>query len=202
MGRYLLLLFFCIISFQQHSWSQYNGANIKIVNDFHLKNIDNKMVSLAGYPTAKGFIIVFTCNHCPFAKLYKQRLNALDRKYRKIGVPLLAINSMDSFLYQEEGIEWMQKVAHVQKYNFPYLQDAAQSVGKDFGAQHTPQAYVIWKENEQWVVKYTGAIDNNGEHPKQAVPYIANAVDELLHGKSVTNAVTESFGCKIIYRRD
>lgn len=197
----IVFLWLIMIASVQTSWSQSNKNDLKIVQDFNLINTSNQLVSLASFPFAKGFIIVFTCNHCPFAKLYKQRLNDLHKKYNKLDVPLLAINSMDSLLYQEEGIDWMRKVARSQKYKFPYLQDAKQSVAKDFGAQHTPQAYVIWKESNHWVMKYSGSIDDNGEHPKIATPYIANAVDELLKGKKVTVDKTESFGCKIIYRK-
>jgi hypothetical protein len=76
-----------------------------------------------------------------------------------------------------------------------------QTVGKDFKAEHTPHAFVIWKENNQWIIKYSGAIDDNGEHPEKANPYIANAVDDLLHGKPVKMPETQSFGCAIFYRK-
>ena len=96
----------------------------KTINDFDLKNIDNSRVSLSNYKDAKGFIIVFTCNHCPFAKLYPKRLNDLNIKYKALGVPLLAINSMDTIVYEEESFELMQKKAEKEKLNFPYLFDA------------------------------------------------------------------------------
>lgn len=173
----------------------------KTVNDFDLKNIDNSHVSLSNYKDAKGFIIVFTCNHCPFAKLYPKRLNDLNTKYKALGVPLLAINSMDTLIYEEESFELMQKKAEVEKLNFPYLFDAMQSVGKNFGAEHTPQAYVIWKQNNTWVIKYSGAVDDNGEHPEKATSFIGNAVDELLNNKPVSKPETQSFGCRIFYRK-
>ena len=171
------------------------------INDFKLKNIDNSKISLSDFKNVKGFMIVFTCNHCPFAKLYSKRLNALNKHYKPLGIPLLAINSMDSILYKEESFALMQVKAKTDKFNFYYLQDATQSVGKDFGAKHTPQAYVIWKEDNNWIVKYEGAIDDDGEHPEKATPYISNAVDELLLEKKVTTPQTESFGCRIFYRK-
>lgn len=171
-----------------------------VISDFSLKNVDGKMVSIADYKDAKGFIIIFTCNHCPFAKLYSKRLNDLNSKYSKLNVPLLAVNSMDELVYKEESFEMMQQKAKGDKFNFPYLQDAAQTVGKQFGAEHTPTAYVIWKENNKWLVRYTGSIDDNGENPEKANPYVANAVDNLLNGKQVSMPVTESFGCRIFYR--
>ena len=85
--------------------------------------------------------------------------------------------------------------------NFCYFQDATQSVGKDFGAKHTPQDYVIWKEENKRIVKFEGAIVNNGENPDKANPFILNSVDELLLGKKVILTQTESFGCRIFYRK-
>ncbi|MFZ4634795.1 MAG: redoxin domain-containing protein [Saprospiraceae bacterium] len=172
-----------------------------VVPDFSLRNAsDNTMFSTAADQGVKGYMVVFTCNHCPFAKLYTQRFNNLHARYRVLGVPLLAINSMDTVVYEDEVFELMQQKARAENIKYPYLQDADQRVGQSFDAQHTPQAYVIWKEKGQWVVKYSGAIDDNGEHPENATPFIANAVDELLAGKQVSNPQTQSFGCRIFYR--
>jgi peroxiredoxin len=143
-------------------------------------------------------MVIFTCNHCPFAKLYTQRFNELAGKFTPLGVPLLAVNSMDTLVYEEESFSLMKERAA--GLRFPYLQDAAQTVGKAFGAEHTPQAFVIWREKGHWLVKYRGAIDDNGEHPELATPFIANAVSELLAGKPVSVPETESFGCRIFYR--
>lgn len=173
-----------------------------MVLDFSLKNINGKILSTSSYKNTKGFIIVFTCNHCPFAKLYSKRLNDLNTKYSKLNVPLLAINSMDSLVYEEETFDLMQQKAKKDKFNFPYLQDGNQVIGKLFGAEHTPTAFVIWKEKNHWTIKYVGSIDDNGEHPEKAKPFIANAVDELLLNKNVTESYTESFGCRIFYRKN
>ena len=159
------------------------------------------MVSTTDFPNAKGFAVVFTCNHCPFAKLYTERFNDLYSKYAPLGVPLLAVNSMDSLVYEEETFALMQVRARGAGFQFPYLHDAAQSVGKAFGAEHTPNAFVIWKGNDRFLVKYAGSIDDNGEEPAKARPFIANAIDELLAGKPVSMPETESFGCQIFYRK-
>ena len=201
-SKYLILFLFFLLS-NDEIFAQLSSEKIgSKINDFRLKNIDNSFVSLNSIKEAKGFIIVFTCNHCPFAKLYCKRLNALNKKYKALGVPLIAINSMDSLVYKEESFELMKTKARKDKFNFYYLQDGAQSVAKSFGATHTPQAYIIWSESGYWVIKYAGAIDDNGEHPNLANSYIANAVDELLAGKEVSKPVTESFGCKIFYRKN
>jgi peroxiredoxin len=175
---------------------------LQVVNDFSLKNIDGKMVSLKNYKDAKGFIIVFTCNHCPFAKLYPERLNQLNLKYKALGFPLIAISSTDTIMYADDTYPKMIKKAKKEKFNFPYLFDGYQSVAKNFSAQKTPHAYVVWKENGKWVVKYDGAIDDNGNNPeKVSKQYVADAVDSLLMNKSVALRQTKSIGCQILFRK-
>jgi len=174
----------------------------KVVHDFRLKNVDGQYVSLKKYPDAKGFIIVFTCNHCPFAQLYPPRLNALNEKYGKLGVPLIAISSTDTITYEEDVFPKMIEKAKAEQFNFPYLFDGAQKVAKNFAAQKTPHAFVIWKEKGKWVVKYRGAIDDNGAEPELVeIQYVKNAVEDLLAGKPVMEKETKSIGCQIIFRK-
>ena len=173
----------------------------KEIFPFTLKNVDGKAISLSDYPTAKGFIVLFICNHCPFAKLYTERLNSLAMKYKAQGVPLLAINSMDTVVYDSELFGKMKERAKQEHFQFPYLQDATQQVGRAFDAQRTPQAYILWRENNKWRIKYSGAIDNNGQDPSIATPYIADAVQQLLSGKPVQIPETEAVGCNIYYRK-
>ena len=174
----------------------------KRIKDFSLKNIDGKQISLSSYPDAKGFIIVFTCNHCPFAKLYPPRFNELNTKYSALGVPLLAISSTDTINYESDCFPKMQEKAKNENFNFPYLFDGEQSVAKNFGAQKTPHAFVIWKEGEKWLVKYDGAIDDNGMEPEKVKEkYVENAVNALLKGKEVSVKETKSIGCQIHFRK-
>jgi len=170
--------------------------------DFKLKNVDGNMVSLSNFPNAKGFIIIFTCNHCPFAKLYPERLNNLNLKYKELGVPLIAISSTDTIMYEEDTYPNMVIKAKDEHFNFPYLFDEMQTVAKNFKAQKTPHAFVIWKENEKWIVKYNGAIDDNGMEPEKVTEsYVANAVDALLKGKNILVKETKSIGCQIAFRK-
>jgi peroxiredoxin len=174
----------------------------KTVQDFRLKNVDGRFVSLSNYPNAKGFIIVFTCNHCPFAKLYPPRLNALNDKFGKLGVPVIAISSTDTITYEEDTYGEMVKKATLEKFNFPYLFDGEQAVAKAFSAQKTPHAFVVWKENGVWVVKYNGAIDDNGAEAENVKnPYVARAVEALLQGEAIEEKETKSIGCQIIFRK-
>lgn len=172
------------------------------ISDFKLKNTNGTIVSLKDYPKAKGFIIVFTCNHCPFAKLYPNRLNELNKKYKIANVPLIAICSTDTNIYAEDVYAKMIGKATAENFTFPYLCDGDQHVGRNFSAQKTPHAFVIWKENGKWTIEYNGAIDDNGAEPdKVKQQYVANAVDELLKGRSVSVKEIKSIGCQIHYRK-
>jgi len=179
-----------------------NIDNEKVYKNFKLLNVDGKYVSLTDYPAAKGFIIVFTCNHCPFAKLYPERLNKLNAKYNPQGVPLIAISSTDTLVYEDDSYMKMVEKSVNEKFNYPYLYDGDQNTARDFNAQKTPHAYVLWKDNEKWIVKYSGAIDDNGASEEDVKnSYVANAVDLLLAGKSVKIKETKSIGCQIYFRK-
>ena len=168
------------------------------VADFSLKNVNGNQVSLSDYKAAKGCIIVFTCNHCPFAKRYQARMNLLNKEYGAKGFPLLAISSNDVIAVPEDNYEEMKKRAKEEHYTFPYLLDSTQVVARAFNAVKTPHAFVLFKENGRWVVKYSGAIDDNGAEPEKATHhYVTDAIDALLAGKPVPVATTKSVGCGI-----
>ncbi len=173
----------------------------KSIPGFSLKTVNKGLFQTTNLKEVKGIMVVFTCNHCPFAKLYTQRLNQLHQKYAPLGVPLLAVNSMDTIVYEEEIFSAMQKRATSEGFVFPYAQDADQSFGRTLQAEHTPQVFLLWKNNEQWIVKYMGSVDDNGEEPEKADPFLANAVDQMLQNQSITVPLTESFGCRIHYRK-
>jgi peroxiredoxin len=174
----------------------------KSVSDFRLKNVNGEYVSLKDYPGAKGFIIVFTCNHCPFAKLYPPRLNALYNKYKPLGVPLIAISSTDTINYEEDTYSKMTEKAKNEQFAFPYLYDGQQTAAKNFSAQRTPHAFVIWNDNGNWIIKYDGAIDDNGAEPEKVKnQYIVKAVDALLNSQEVEVKETKSIGCQINFRK-
>ena len=195
----LSILWIALLIISTNAFAQKNNKDIV---DFKLKNVDEKIVSLSSFTDAKGFIIVFTCNHCPFAKLYPPRLNDLNNKFKPLGVPLIAISSTDTMMYEEDTYPNMVIKANEEHFNFPYLFDEMQVVAKNFKAQKTPHAYVIWKENEKWIVKYNGAIDDNGMEPEKVTEtYVSNAVNELLTNQPIKTSETKSIGCQIAFRR-
>ncbi|RQO29772.1 thioredoxin family protein [Taibaiella sp. KBW10] len=170
--------------------------------DFSLKNVDGKQVSLADYKEAKGYIVVFTCNHCPYAKAYEQRIVDLDKKYASLGYPVIAISPNDPVLEPKDSYEEMQKLAKEKKYTFPYLIDEKQDVYPKYGATKTPHVFVLQKENGKNIVKYIGAIDDNYEHPKEVKKkYAELAVDALLAGKPIEENTTLAIGCSIKDKR-
>ena len=166
--------------------------------DFKLQNIDGKYVSLADYPNAKGFIVVFTCNTCPYAKAYQDRIIALDKKYKSKGYPVIAINSNDTDLKPEDGMAGMKERAKEKGFTFPYLKDANYKVFKEYGATRTPHIFVLTKQGGALVVSYIGAIDDNYQDASAVKdPYVANAVDALLANRQPDPNFTKAIGCTI-----
>ncbi|OBW42284.1 Thiol-disulfide oxidoreductase ResA [Chryseobacterium sp. MOF25P] len=166
--------------------------------DFKLKNIDGKMVSLSDFKMAKGFIVVFTCNHCPYAKKYEDRIVALDKKYKEAGYPVIAINPNDPNVQPEDGFQQMITRAKEKGFTFPYLVDEGQKVYPQYGATKTPHVFILQKEGAKNIVKYIGAIDNNYDDPNDVSErYVEDAMDALLSGKPVANAKTVAIGCTI-----
>lgn len=198
MKRILLFVFFVPLLVQAQNEFSVLG---KEIFPFEMHSVNKGKLTFDSFPNAKGLAVVFFCNHCPMAKLYDDRVQELERNFSAQGVHVLAVNPMDSLVYEEES--WKEMVKRASKKNFvvPYVQDGSQDIARQFNAQHTPQAFVIWKEGNRWFVKYEGSFDDNGEHPNSATPFLANAIRDLLEGKPVTTPQTESFGCRIFYRK-
>lgn len=172
------------------------------VKDFSLKNVDSKMVSLKDYKDAKGFIVVFTCNHCPFAKAYEQRIMDLDAKYRSKGFPVVAINPNDPSIVPDDSFENMVSHSKDKGYTFPYLFDETQEIAKAYGATKTPHVFVLNKQSSKLVLSYIGAIDNNTDDATKAdKKYVEDAVNELLAGKPVTLTETKAIGCGVKWKK-
>ncbi len=169
-----------------------------VAADISLKNIDGNMVSYSDYPDAKGFIVIFTCNTCPFAVASEDRIIALDAEFKDKGFPVIAINPNDPLVQPDDTFEQMQSKAKDKGFTFPYLYDESKSVYAQYGAKKTPHVYLLQNENGKNIVKYVGAIDDNvrnGSAVKDT--FLANAVNELLAGKEVTVKETKAIGCSI-----
>jgi len=169
---------------------------------FSLKNVDGRTISLADYQKEKGVVLIFTCNHCPYAQAYEERIIALHKELAPKGFPVVAINPNDPQIVPEDSYENMQKRAKEKKYPFVYLFDETQAVAKAYGAQKTPHVFLLKNTSEGFVVAYIGAIDDSPNDPKKVQKrYVAEAVEALLAGKPVPIAETKAIGCSIKWRK-
>jgi peroxiredoxin len=169
-----------------------------VAEDFSLKNIDGNWVSLSDYKDAKGFIVTFTCNTCPFAVMYEDRIEALNKKYAPKGYPVIAIMPNNTEVKPEDALPEMKKRAVEKGFTFPYLIDEGQKVYPKFGATKTPHIYVLEKTKKGNIVRYIGAIDDNHKDASTVkAKYVENAVDALLNGEEVQLKETKAIGCSI-----
>lgn len=167
--------------------------------DFSLRNVDGRLVSLDSYPDAKGFIIVFTCNHCPYAQLYEQRIIELHKKFNPKGFPVIAINPNAPEIVPEDSFEEMKLRAAEKRYPFVYLLDSAQTVFPKFGALRTPHVFILDKNR---IVRYIGAIDDCPETASGAQRrYVDSAVAAMLRGERPEPDFTRAIGCVIKRRK-
>lgn len=163
--------------------------------DFSLKGTDGKMHSLAEIKNAKGYIVIFTCNHCPYAKMYEDRIIALHNKYSKMGYPVIAINPNDPEIVPEDGFDEMKTRAADKKYGFNYLIDEKQSVFPVYGATKTPHVFLLDKNR---IVRYIGAIDDNAQSASNVKKkYLEMAIAAIDKGKTPNPQTTKALGCSI-----
>jgi peroxiredoxin len=193
----LLSFAFLLMAFSSQPISE--GYKVgDIATDFSLENIDGKMVSLSDYKDAKGFIVIFTCNTCPYAVAYEDRIIALDKKYASKGYPVIAIMPNDPDVQPGDSMEAMKTRAKAKGFTFPYLMDEGQNIYPQYGATKTPHVYLLQKTKKGNEVKYIGAIDDNYKDANAVnVRYVENAVDALLKGEEIETTETRAIGCTI-----
>ncbi|KQX15374.1 thioredoxin family protein [Flavobacterium sp. Root420] len=181
--------------------SQAQNATLKAGDtapDFKLKNIDGKDVSFTSFPKAKGYIVVFTCNTCPYAVGYEQRIIDLDNKFRPQGYPVIAINPNDPEASTADTFEKMQELAKNKKYPFPYLFDAGQKITDQYGAKRTPHIFIVSKTAKGNVVEYVGAIDNDPEgNNAQKTKYAEDVIASLKSNQKPAITQTKEIGCTV-----
>ncbi|MBK8426100.1 MAG: thioredoxin family protein [Lewinellaceae bacterium] len=163
--------------------------------DFSLKSVSTKMISLADYKDVKGYILIFTCNHCPYAQLYEQRIIDLHNKYSPKGFPVVAINPNSPLIVEEDSFEEMQIRATAQKYPFEYLFDEEQTVYPKFGATRTPHVFLL---DRDLFIRYIGAIDDNPETPRSAKNrWVEKAIEAMMKGEKPNPDYTRAVGCTV-----
>lgn len=169
-----------------------------IATDFKLKNVDGKYISMADYPDAKGFVVIFSCNHCPYVVAYEDRMIALHNEFSSKGFPVIAINSNDPEVQPQDSYELMQDRAKEKGFPFPYVFDEGQKVLPHYGATRTPHVYLLERVGDQLKVAYIGAIDDNYQDASAVKEkYLANAINALLIGQRPEPNFTRAIGCTI-----
>jgi len=156
---------------------------------------DDKQHSLSDYKDAKLVVMVFTCNHCPVAKAYEDRLVSLQEDYKAKGVQVIAVNVNN---LPADRLDKMKERAAEKRFNFPYLYDKTQKIGHDYGAKVTPHVFVLDGKRR---LAYVGAIDDSMRPGGVKTHFLRDALDALLAGSKPPKAVTKQFGCSVKYEK-
>lgn len=166
-----------------------------IIKDFEAKNIDGTSVGTKSFPNAKGYVVVFTCNTCPYAQAYQNRINALAKKLDDKAWPLIAINSNDKGMSPGDSFDQMKQLAKSQGYAFPYIYDESQEIVRAFGASKTPHFYVLDANKK---VKYIGALDDNADDANAVTKhYVEDAIKAIQNNMDPNPSTTRAIGCGI-----
>jgi len=168
------------------------------MKDVKMTGVDGKSVTLASVAGKKGTLVVFTCNHCPWAKMWQTRVTEIGNAAGKVGIGMVAVNANDPAEYPEDGMDGMKTRAKDLGIKFPYVVDATSDLARTFGASRTPEAFLFDAGGK---LVYHGTVDDS---PKDASAvkdaYLKDAVNAVSSGKTVTTAETKSMGCSIKFR--
>ena len=165
------------------------------VDDFKLKGINDEWSVLSESMGEDGAIIIFTCNTCPFAKMYEDRIIELHNMYADQGFPVIAINPNDPDVQPGDSFEKMKERAGSKGFTFQYLFDDGQEVYPKFAATNTPQVFLIDSEMK---LRYKGAIDDNPQDADAVnTNYVSEAIAALKEGEDPETTTTKAIGCGI-----
>ncbi len=166
--------------------------------EFSLLGTDGKTYSLADYKGKKGVAVIFTCNHCPYAKAFEDRIVKLANSYQAKGIAFVAISSNDPEPYPDDSYDNMIQRAKDKKVSFPYLYDSTSEIGLAYGAKVTPHVFLL---DGNFKLVYRGRIEDGKEAMESKSFDLKNAMNALLAGKKITVAETKAFGCGIKWRK-
>ena len=162
-----------------------------------LPDTEGDMHTLPTAGEAPATVVFWTCNHCPYALAWQERLEQVGRDYGTRGVRFYAVNSNDAERYPRDSLEAMRERVRTEDWPFPYLHDSSQQVARDWAAQVTPHVYVL---DGDLMVRYEGAPDADHMDPGQNAAWLREALDALLSGGQVSRAETEPVGCSIKWK--
>ncbi len=162
----------------------------------NLSSTDGKTYSLSTFDDKQIVVLIFMANRCPTARVYTERLKAIQNEYGPKSVQLIGVNSDNQYFFSIEALSKMIEVAEERELNFPYLKDADQSLAKSYGALVTLHAFVLDKGRN---LRYRGRIDDSRDPSNVTTNDLRNALDDLLEGKEVRIPETRPFACSIEY---
>jgi len=166
--------------------------------DQKMKNVDGSAIAVADVRGARGTLVVFTCNACPYAKAWEDRIVALGHEYKSKGIGVIAVNANDPGKVAEDGYDQMKTRAKEKNFAFPYVVDATSGLARAYGATRTPEAFLF---DAQGKLAYHGTIDDNAQDPeKVSSRYLSDALAAVSSGKDVAVKETKAMGCSIKFR--
>jgi len=196
MMRTVLLTILLAATASLYSQSGYKVGDVAA--DFRLKNVDGKYYSLADIGNAKGYIVIFTCNHCPYSIAYEDRIIALHEEYAPKGFPVVAINPNDSTVQPQDSWSAMKVRSAEKSFPFLYLLDEKQEVFPVYGATRTPHVYLLQREGNINKVAYIGAIDDNHKDASAVTEhFLSDALNAIMDGRAPAPDYTRAIGCTI-----
>ncbi len=164
---------------------------------FSLPGTDGQSHSLADYADAAVLVLIQTCNHCPYARAWEGRINAIQSDYADRGVRIVGISSNDAVSHPEDSFPEMVARAAAQGYTIDYLYDEDQAVARALGAERTPEVYVFDGARR---LAYHGAVDDNRDDEAVTVHYLRDALDAVLAGSAPSVSETPAVGCTVEWR--
>ncbi len=169
--------------------------------DFEIPGVDDTVHHLAQYlKRFRAVGVIVMCNHCPYVRLYLERLKQIQTEFVDQGFTLIGINANDEQQFPEDSFQQMRLFAAEQNLNFPYLRDVTQEVVRSFGADRTPQVFLI---DQAGKVRYSGAIDDSPQDPNAVQKfYLRDAITQLLSDQPIDIATTDAVGCSVKWRRE
>ncbi len=166
--------------------------------DFSLPGIDGQVWTLSSFGDATALVVVFTCNHCPYAIAAEDRLIELQIAYQDRGVRFVLINPNDASRYEEDSFDRMIERARDKRFPFPYLYDESQNTARAYDAACTPDIFLFDQTRHLF---YAGRIDDHWQDPTRVTRQdLRTAIDDLLAHRALSFQPIPSMGCSIKWR--
>ena len=164
---------------------------------FDLPATDGSSYSFDSLSAGNGAVIVFTCNHCPYAKAWEDRILDIGREYADRGVATVAISSNNAMEYPADSFDEMRARAEAKNFSIPYLYDESQAVAHAYGAERTPEVFLFDAGRN---LRYHGAVDDHQDETKVGSHYLREAIEAVLAGEEPAVTKTAAVGCTIKWK--